>query len=244
MYQQLKLIIKSILPKKIFRKYENVFRGILYYFYKGTKFQCNICEATLKAFIKLDNKDLLCPKCGSLPRTRRLYELLNKYQFLKGEILHFSPPLSLYKKLTQHLNIQYVSSDFEDEFIATEKYDLTNIEAVNNRFNFFIAYHVLEHIEADQKAMSELYRITKKGGRGLIQTPFKTGAIYEDYSIQSPEKRWQHFGQKDHVRIYSAAGLQARLRSVGFKVEQLIFKEALDNFHGFKMEEIVLLVTK
>ena len=244
MYKKLKTIIKTILPNSIFYQYESFFREVVYWFYKGRKFQCNICGAHLKTFLQLENKDLLCPRCGSLPRTRRLYELLSQHNCLKGKILHFSPPFSLYKILSQFTGIQYVSSDFDNEFIAIHQYDLTNIPVADNTFDFFIAYHVLEHIEADQQAMSELYRVIKRGGKGLIQTPFKTGEIYEDFSIQSPKERLQYFGQKDHVRIYSADGLQARLTAADFKVEQLVFKEKLDNYHGFKMEEIVLMVTK
>lgn len=244
MYSQIKTILKSIVPKKLWHQYEPTFRGIVYGFYKGNNFKCNICEAKLKSFIHLANKDLLCPRCGSLPRTRRLYSLLTEHQCLKGTFLHFSPPLSLYKKLAKLTNIQYLSSDFENEFLATHQFDLTNIDLADYIIDHFIAYHVLEHIEADQKAMKELYRITKKGGKGFIQTPFKKGTIYEDFSIQSPEERLLHFGQADHVRIYNVKGLQNRLESVGFKVELLIFTETAANYHGFKTSETVLLVEK
>ena len=244
MYAALKNILKSILPKTWWRQNEATFRGIIYWFYKGKKHKCTICQAQLRSFILLDNKDLLCPRCGSLPRTRRLFQLLQTHHFLQGKLLHFSPPISLHKKLSQNTDFQYISSDYEKEFQATHQYDLTNIEVANNTFDGFIAYHILEHIEADQKAIAELYRVTKKGGKGLIQTPFKTGAIYEDFTIQSPVDRLLHYGQKDHVRIYSVAALQKRLSSAGFKVDQLSFLEDAANFYGFKTVETVLLVTK
>ena len=244
MYSTLKILLKSLLPKTWWQQYQDTFREIIYWFYKGKKYQCNICQAQLKSFIELDNKDLLCPRCGSLPRTRRLFQLLQKHKFLQGKLLHFSPPISLYKKLSQNTNFQYISSDYENEFQATHQYDLTNIEIIEPTFDFFIAYHVLEHIEADHKAMEELYRVTKKGGKGLIQTPFKTGAIYEDFTIQSPLDRLNHFGQKDHVRIYSVTALETRLTSAGFKVDKLSFSEDIANFYGFKTAETVLLVTK
>jgi len=244
MYSQIKIILKSIIPKKLWKQYESIFRGIVYLFYKGNKFKCNICEAPLKSFIHLANQDLLCPRCGSLPRTRRLYSLLNTHQLLQGKFLHFSPPKSLYKKLSNVPGIQYLSSDFEKEFLATYQFDLTNIDLPENTIDSFIAYHVLEHIEAAQQAIKELYRITKKGGKGLIQTPFKAGAIYEDFSIQSPPERFLHFGQEDHVRIYSAKGLQARLAAVGFEIDVLSFSADEGNYNGFKTSEIVLLVKK
>ncbi len=244
MYSTLKNIIKSVIPNAWLNSYQHLFREIIYWFYKGKKFQCNICKAKLRSFILLNNKDLLCPRCGSLPRTRRLFQLLHNKQFLQGKLLHFSPPNCLHKIFTQTIGLEYVSSDFENEFLAKHQYDLTAIETPNDTFDGFIAYHILEHIQADQKAMEELYRVTKKGGKGLIQTPFKDGPIYENKTIQSPAERLLHFGQEDHVRIYSVDALQTRLVSAGFKVERLDYKAAADNVFGFKILETVLLVTK
>ena len=244
MYSQIKKILKSVIPNKLWHQYEATFRSMVYLYYKGNNFKCNICEAQLKSFVHLANKDLLCPRCGSLPRTRRLYQLLGTHQFLNGHFLHFSPPKSLYQKLTILPDIQYLSSDFDNEFLATYQFDLTNIALEQDTIDSFVAYHVLEHIEADLQAIKELYRVTKKGGKGLIQTPFKKGEIYEDFSIQSPEERLLHFGQADHVRIYNVKGLQSRLASVGFTVEILSFTAKENNYHGFKTKETVLLVRK
>ncbi|MEJ6793130.1 MAG: hypothetical protein QNK89_10480 [Lacinutrix sp.] len=51
--------------------------------------------------------------------------------------------------------------------------------------------------------MSELLRILKPKGKCYIQTPFKTGDIYEDSDIKTEEQSLLHFGQEDHLRIYS-----------------------------------------
>ena len=107
-----------------------------------------------------------------------------------------------------------------------------------------ICYHVLEHIEEDQKALAELYRILKPGGSCLIQTPFKEGNTYEDFSIKSPLERLRHFGQRDHVRIYSVNGLEKRLVNAGFTVEVKEFKEQSDNYFGFKQNEYVIVAKK
>ena len=92
--------------------------------------------------------------------------------------------------------------------------------------------------------MSELFRILKPGGKGYIQTPFKEGAIYENPDITTPEDRLEHFGQDDHVRIYSAEGLIERLQSVGFYTELLSFKEEENNHYGFQTTEKIIVVTK
>ena len=63
---------------------------------------------------------------------------------------------------------------------------------------------MLEHIIDDIKAMREIYRVLKPGGKAVLQVPinFKNKKSYEDYNITSPRERNQHFGQYDHVRVY------------------------------------------
>ena len=115
----------------------------------------------------------------------------------------------------------------------------------DEKFDTIICYHILEHVADDLKAISELYRVLKPQGTILIQTPFKEGEIYEDYSIVSQKDREQHFGQKDHVRVYSAEGLKKRLKNAGFNVFIKTFNKGKEDFyHGFKSPETVLIATK
>ena len=91
-----------------------------------------------------------------------------------------------------------------------------------------------------------LYRVLRAGGVALIQTPFTDRDTYEDPNIISPEDREAHFGQRDHVRIYNAADLSARLRSVGFEVEQREYATLAENDlkNGFRIGETVLICRK
>lgn len=92
--------------------------------------------------------------------------------------------------------------------------------------------------------MQELWRVLHKGGNCLIQTPFKEGEISEDSTITTPEDREKYFGQNNHVRIYSIAGLKQRLENTGFKVDVKRFTESPENFNGFDQEETVLICHK
>lgn len=244
-YSFLKKHISSILPKSFLFKNELFLRFFYSIIYIGKTHKCNICKHNLRSFIVLDKEKLICPFCGSLSRTRRLWLLINDNNILKGNVLHFSPSRSLYRTLKKNNHINYYSSDFEDEFLAEYKFDITQINQPDEKFDLIICYHILEHITNDIKAISELYRVLKIKGKILLQTPFKEGDIYEDYSIISPEKRMEHFGQKDHVRVYSATGLKKRLENIGFKVLTKSFAFSNEDLYfGFKSPESVLILTK
>jgi SAM-dependent methyltransferase len=214
-------------------------------FYRGNQQQCNVCAHHFSKFIILENGDKLCPFCGSISRNRLLWRILTEEMNLRGRVLHFSPSRPLFRKLKQLERIDYTSTDYEDEFLADKKLDITKIDEADEYFDYIICYHVLEHIVKDAQAISELFRVLKTGGTAIIQTPFKDGDIYEDWSIVSKADRLKYFDQEDHVRIYSANGLAERLQSAGFQVNIRHFKEAnADNFHGFKKKETVLICQK
>nr|WP_321235640.1 methyltransferase domain-containing protein [uncultured Psychroserpens sp.] len=138
----------------------------------------------------------------------------------------------------------YISTDYMGEFEAMKRLDIEAIDEPDNHFDIVICYHVLEHIKADKKAMSELFRILKPNGACYIQTPFKEGDIYEDDSITTEEERFMYFGQKDHLRIYSVQGLVNRLERVGFITEVLNLKNHKDNVDGFIENETVIIAKK
>lgn len=243
MYKFLKRVFYSIFPRVI-KKYEFTIRRVFALFYVGNNVYCNICGSNLNRFVS-DNSDLICPKCGSLGRQRRLWLLINEtIPFKKSEfILHFSPSKILQKKL-KNIYPNYVTTDYNGNLYADMSYDILNINVPDNSYDKIICYHVLEHIIDDMRAISELNRILKPGGILILQTPFKKEDIYEDYSITTKEGRLKHFGQDDHVRIYSVNGLKARVEKNFFKVEVLSFNESIDNKFGFKPEESILLCTK
>lgn len=245
MYNSLKKAIQSVIPKRFIIKNEVFLRSIFGVFYSGKNHECVVCNKHLKKFIVLENGDLLCPFCGSLSRNRRLWKKLNEDGNLQGNILHFSPSRSLYRNLKKKNDCNYFSTDYEDEFLADYRFDITNISQPDETFDTIICYHVLEHIIDDTKAISELYRVSKPKSTIYIQTPFKEGEIYEDDTITSPEARLQHFGQEDHVRIYSIEGLKSRLEKGGFQVETKTYEETTeDNYLGLKSPETVLILKK
>ena len=243
-YNIFKTILRKILSKKLLYKCEPILRTILFIFYKGENYNCKVCNKKLKSFIQ-NNNDILCPNCGSSSRDRRLVKILEEeYLISEIAILDFSPSRSVYRKLKKICPINYESSDLSGDFLADYKYNITEINVKANKYDLIICYHVLEHVVDDNKAISELYRVLKNDGACLIQTPFKSGDIFEDYSINTDEGRLKYFGQRDHVRIYSLTGLKERLYNHGFKIEVMKFIEERDNYYGFSNQEYVLKCKK
>ncbi|MGI5154850.1 class I SAM-dependent methyltransferase [Microbispora sp. CA-102843] len=80
-------------------------------------------------------------------------------------------------------------------------------------FDRVIAAEVLEHIPDDTAAMREIVRVLKPGGRAAITVPSFLPericwALSEDY----------HTAPGGHIRIYTLAELQAKLKASGLEV--------------------------
>ncbi|PZU89414.1 MAG: SAM-dependent methyltransferase [Chryseobacterium sp.] len=236
--------LKKIFPKNFLIKNELFFRRFVYLFYIGNSHQCTICEKKFRTFLLNQRNEKLCPSCGSMPRDRRLFFEFKK-TFSGGNtisLLDFSPSRSLYRKIKQIKNINYFPTDLSSDFISEYQYDITKIPVKDQSFDYIFCYHILEHIEEDSKAMSELYRVLKDDGKIFVQTPFKEGGIYENSDVKTNADRLKHFGQEDHVRIYSVNGLADRLKKAGFYVAVNTFDK--DEFFGLSKNETVLLLSK
>jgi predicted SAM-dependent methyltransferase len=247
MYSVFKRIVRLFIPQYLINQFEYTFRSIYSLFYYGDNIFCVICQKQFSKFIKLQNGDQLCPHCGSLPRHRRLWKLTGEEIIVKQEdiILHFSPERCITKKLKLLHQQRYYTTDYDLKSDTSFHFDITAIQAKDESYTYVICYHVLEHIENDFGAMKELYRILKSEGKAIIQTPFKEGDIYENAEIKTKEERLKHFGQEDHVRIYSVNGLKERLENVGFTVTLKQYKNEMQTeYFGFKQNETILICKK
>ncbi|RYE23660.1 MAG: SAM-dependent methyltransferase, partial [Sphingobacteriales bacterium] len=178
-----------------------------------------------------------CWSCKALERHRILWKYLKEESdFLKRHLrlLHIAPEPWFYPYFEKNPATEYYPGDLEPEGYwqngqtAVVKTDLTQLQYVDNFFDLIIANHVLEHIPNDIKAMSEMYRVLKKGGTAIFMTPifyhprplgYDTSRTYEDFSITTEEGRLKAFGQSDHVRVYGT-DFKDRVESVGFTYKE------------------------
>lgn len=246
MYQTLKKVTRNVLPQKLLLRWEFALREVVYQLrYKGTNHKCNLCNASLTTFIEPQEKQL-CPRCGSLPRTRFLRYLLEKeLRHNQLSLLHFSPQRYLMKWLKKQPQIHYYPSDYLSSHTPYH-FDLQHIELNSNSIDLVVCYHVFEHIPYDRKGMKELFRVLKPGGSAFLQVPFRKGPTIEDIHETNPKVREEKFGQDDHLRWYNQDDFCKRLTEAGFAVSKLKVAEQNLPFEkwGLAKKEVVIMAKK
>lgn len=140
-------------------------------------------------------------------------------------MLHVAPELCFMSRFDALENLEYITGDIESP-LAKVKMDIHEIPFEDNYFDIIFCNHVLEHVDDDKKALSEMRRVLKPGGWAILQVPFfypLPKITYEDKNIINPQDREKAFGQDDHVRMYGE-DYGARLAESGFQVveERLI----------------------
>jgi SAM-dependent methyltransferase len=91
---------------------------------------------------------------------------------------------------------------------------------------------VLEHVDDDLKAMSEILRVLKPAGWAILQVPFfppLPEATEQDITVTDPAERERRFGQDDHVRKYGL-DYADRIRSQGFDVNEINLTAQMDEY--------------
>ncbi|MBT7655838.1 MAG: class I SAM-dependent methyltransferase [Flavobacteriales bacterium] len=214
-------------------------RPLLRWWYRGSRFKDPIDGRGYRKFLPYGydkiRPNALSPGTLSLERHRLLWLYLERETSLLSQtlrVLHVAPEQAFYQRFKNFSHWEYTTTDLHSP-LADVKADLTALPFAEETFDLIFCNHVLEHIPEDQKALSELYRVLKKGGTAILQVPLDENrkTTFEDNSITDPKKRTQIFGQYDHVRIYGQDYYQ-RLKTAGFQAE------AVDLYAKISPEEI------
>jgi SAM-dependent methyltransferase len=169
-----------------------------------------------------NDEHMVCPVCGSFDRERLIILALSKEELQEKRVLQFAPSVALDNYLKNREIGLYESCDLFMDGVSFQA-DIQNMDMVSSQsYDIWICSHVLEHVQDDKKAMKELFRITKKGGYGLVLVPLdlEQKETTEEWG-RPPEECWRRFGQDDHTRKYAKQEFIERLENVGFEVEQL-----------------------
>ena len=208
------------------------FRPLIVLFFKGDKFTDPIDGNSYRKFLPYgygkSRENALSPGTLSLERHRQMWLFLqNETDFFTKnyKVLHIAPEQEFLRKFKKMKNLDYTSADLFSPIVDV-KADILDLPFDDESYDVVFCNHVLEHIENDAKAMSELYRVMKKGGWGIFQVPMKSSLAksYEDFTITDAKERQKHFGQYDHVRWYGLDYFD-RLKKSGFTTEVLYYSQ-------------------
>lgn len=155
-----------------------------------------------------DVDNFSCPWCGSHDRERHLYLYMQKLELFNEltsyDVLHFAPEKLLGELLGQMVKGRYIKADLFPLTPDIKEVDITNMSFDEQGFDLIIANHILEHVDDVSKALHEIYRVLKKGGYCILQTPYseKLQHTFCDPGINDDFSRFQAYGQEDHVRLF------------------------------------------
>lgn len=175
-------------------------------------------------------ENVLSPSTLSLERHRLLWLYLEREtDFFRAtyKVLHFAPEQAFLKRFRKLKNLDYTTTDLNSP-LADVKADICRLPFQDESFDIVLCNHVLEHIPDDTRAMSELFRVMRRGGWGIFQVPQELGRTLtlEDPSITDKRDRAKIFGQYDHVRVYGRDYFD-KLRSIGFTVTEVDYTAGL-----------------
>jgi SAM-dependent methyltransferase len=189
-----------------------------------------------------------CPSCRSVGRHRQHQLLVLRHpEWLDGcTVLHFAPEPCFAERYAAQLartGGTYVRADYmpkNDEVVI----DLQDIAFPDAKFDTVIVHNVLEHVPDDARALREIRRVLKPGGRALLSVPLFEAwdETYEDPAIDSEAGRDLHFNQKDHLRLYGR-DFRDRLDRAGFDFTTYVAKEPEVSRYGLERGETIFICT-
>ena len=113
--------------------------------------------------------------------------LKTRMKFFKGKVLDIGCGNSPFKYLLNNSNAEYFGIDIQD----SENFDYDNVNIIHydgkiipfndDTFDSFICTEVLEHVIDPTLLISEMHRILKPGGQGIITIPWSARFHYKPY---------------------------------------------------------------
>ena len=240
-------------PRKYLQLVSHVFLRAISVFYRGKEVECPVCNHSFRKFLPYGRKareNALCPNCLALERHRLMWIFLKKetpFFTDRLKVLHVAPELCFIHRFDKLENLEYITGDLESP-LAKVKMDIHEIPFEDSSFDVVFCNHVLEHVKDDLLACSEINRVLKAGGWGIVQSPvYDMDATIEDTTITDPSERERLFGQRDHLRKYGNDYAE-RLSQSGLKVEENRFVKSLDREtitkHALAPDEIIFYCRK
>ena len=204
---------------------------------------CNLCGWSGRRFYRntgpgYDERDSLCAGCLTPDRYRTLFEVLRRRTsvFEPGvRVIEVAPLISMEQIFVSRPEVDYTSFDIERH--AMEVGDITAMRYPDASADWFICFHVLEHIPDEPAALAEIHRVLRPGGQAVLQVPV-------DWHVDATRE----YGAPDprdvgHVRRHGR-DFADRITAAGFEVTRVDVADLVDaayiRRHGLSTEPIFL----
>lgn len=183
--------------------------------------------------------ETMCPRCLCLDRYRSLAVLLQRNTKLfdaDTEVIEVAPA-RVFQQYCLELkgNKNYISFDLSR--YAMERGDVTRMRYADASADYFLCFHVLEHISGQLEALEEIRRVLRSGGCAVFQVPIDW-EIEKTIEYGSPNPR-----ETGHVRRYGK-DFGEILESHGFKVTGVSISDFLPEHqikrYGLSTEPVFL----
>lgn len=200
----------------------------------------------------LNEIEYSCPQCGGSDRDRLIISFLQREGLAKAsegvKVLQIAPAAAITYWI--EMNCPHIDYETTDLYMDNVSYrsDIMNMNMIQDEtYDVIICSHVLEHVQNDRKALSEMKRILKPHGKIVFLVPIdlNVAKIDEEWGLSEAEN-WKRFGQGDHCRKYSKEGAMHRLKEQ-FYVHSLgkeYFGEEIFRQYALTDTSILYILTK
>jgi SAM-dependent methyltransferase len=208
---------------------------------------CTVCgyEGRFHAYGAPLRFDALCPRCRSVERHRLLALWLRDHgdRLASADVLHFAPERGLAALVAPYCRT-YTTADVTGA-TADLRLDLRDLDVADERFDYVICSHVLEHVDDDERALRELHRVIRTGGAAILLVPIVDAweRTFEDAAVTDPTERELLFGQSDHVRMYGY-DFRDRIRKAGFVLDEYVAVEPAVSRHALFRGETIFIAER
>ncbi len=205
----------------------------------GPERLCPICGYR-GAFSPVRHKPAIwCPQCDSRPRHRLMRLWMDRALALPpgAEVIHFAAEPWV-RGWMEARGARYRTADITDAFDL--RLDIEAMDLADGCLDLLIANHVLEHVD-DARALAEIARVLKPGGRALLTVPLVEGwdETYEVPGLDAAT-RAERYGDPDHRRFYGR-DFRDRIRAAGLALSEFAATEPDVSAHGLHRGERVFI---